>query len=121
MGYTNRQSQLMSVPPYVLGCIVTTGGFLSDRSKKRGPYMIFFCLVAIIGFVMLISTHKPHVQYIGTFLVVSGYVICVSYLPFVNDVKQNLPQRSFGCRMERKQHWRCYQASCWYCHAGRLR
>jgi cyanate permease len=76
MGYTNNQSQLMSVPPYVLGCVVTiTAGFLADRSKMRGPYMIAFCLVAIIGFVMLIATHEPHVQYIGTFLVVSGYVI----------------------------------------------
>jgi len=73
MGYTNNQSQLMSVPPYVLGCIVTiSAGFLADKSKKRGPYMMFFCLVAIAGFVMLISTHQPHVQYVGTFLVVSG-------------------------------------------------
>jgi len=73
MGYTNNQSQLMTVPPYVVGCFATiAGGFLADRSKKRGPYMIFFCIVAIIGFVMLISTSKPHVQYAGTFLVVSG-------------------------------------------------
>jgi len=73
MGYTNNQSQLMSVPPYVLGCVVTiTGGLLADKFKKRGPFMIAFCIVALIGFVMLISTHEPHVQYIGTFFVVSG-------------------------------------------------
>lgn len=73
MGYTNNQSQLMSVPPYVVGCVATiAGGFLADRSKIRGPYMIFFCIVAIVGFIMLISTTKPAVQYIGTFLVVSG-------------------------------------------------
>lgn len=68
----------MSVPPYVLGCIVTiTGGFLADRSKSRGPYMIFFCIVAIIGFTLLIASKQAHVQYAGTFFVVSGYVICV--------------------------------------------
>lgn len=65
----------MTVPPYVLGCFATiTGGYYADRAKKRGPSMIFFCLVAIVGFVMLISTEKPHVQYAGTFFVVSGYV-----------------------------------------------
>lgn len=36
--------------------------------------MIFFCIVAITGFIFLISTHNPHVQYAGTFLVVAGYV-----------------------------------------------
>ena len=75
MGYTNNQSQLMSVPPYVLGCLTTiTAGYLADRSKKRGPYMIFFCIVAIAGFILLISTHNPPVQYVGTFLAVSGFV-----------------------------------------------
>jgi len=73
MGYTNNQSQLMSVPPYVLGCIVTIGGgYAADRLRTRGPFMMGFCLVAIIGFVLLISTKNPHVQYLGTFLVVSG-------------------------------------------------
>jgi MFS family permease len=74
MGYTNNQSQLLTVPPYFLGCIVTIcGGFLADKYKKRGPYMMFFCVVAITGFVILISTRNPHLQYFGTFLVVSGY------------------------------------------------
>ncbi|KAF8157195.1 major facilitator superfamily domain-containing protein [Crassisporium funariophilum] len=73
MHYTNNQAQLMSVPPYVVGCIATiTAGYAADRSKKRGVYMMGFCLIAIIGFVMLISNDKPHVQYVGTFLAVSG-------------------------------------------------
>jgi len=63
----------MSVPPYVVGCIATiTGGALADRSQKRGPYMMFFCVVALAGFIMLISTKNPHVQYAGTFFIVSG-------------------------------------------------
>lgn len=35
--------------------------------------MIGFNIVAIIGFVMLISTDNPAVQYVGTFFAVSGY------------------------------------------------
>lgn len=74
MGYTNEKSQLMSVPPYVAGCIATiAGGYAADRAQKRGPFMMGFCLVAIIGFVLLISTHHAPVQYVGTFFAVCGY------------------------------------------------
>lgn len=73
MGYTNETSQLMSVPPYVVGCATTiTVGWLADRAKARGLFMITFTGVAIVGYVMLISTSKPAVQYVGTFLAVSG-------------------------------------------------
>ncbi|KAI5845126.1 major facilitator superfamily domain-containing protein [Morchella snyderi] len=73
MGYTNEQSQLMTVPPYVFACAATiTGGYLADKKGQRGVFMIFFCVLSIIGFTMLISTHNPHVQYLGTFLAAAG-------------------------------------------------
>ncbi|KAL7267001.1 hypothetical protein RUND412_010427 [Rhizina undulata] len=73
MGYSNNESQLMTVPPYVLACICTiTGGYLADRTKQRGIFMIGYCAIAIVGFVMLISTHRPAIQYLGTFLVAAG-------------------------------------------------
>ncbi|KAG2003105.1 high-affinity nicotinic acid transporter [Coprinopsis cinerea AmutBmut pab1-1] len=73
MGYTNEKSQLMSVPPYVAGCIATIlGGLFADRAKQRGLFMMGFCVIAIIGFVMLISSHSPAAQYVGTFFTVCG-------------------------------------------------
>lgn len=73
MGYTNNESQLMSVPPYVVACLCTiTGGYLADRTRKRGPFMIFFCVIALIGYAMLISTDAPKVQYAGVFFAASG-------------------------------------------------
>ncbi|KAG8751002.1 hypothetical protein FRC12_012648 [Ceratobasidium sp. 428] len=73
MGYTNEKSQLMTVPPYVAACICTiAAGKIADTHKKRGPYMIFFCLLAIAGFTMLISSQKPGIQYAGTFLAAMG-------------------------------------------------
>ncbi|KAF8544935.1 major facilitator superfamily domain-containing protein [Trichophaea hybrida] len=73
MGYTNEKSQLMTVPPYVAACICTIGaGYLADRQKKRGIYMICCCIVAIVGFAMLISSHKPHIQYAGVFFAACG-------------------------------------------------
>jgi nitrate/nitrite transporter NarK len=76
MGYSNEQSQLMTVPPNVEGCIATiAGGYMADRSKKRGVYMNLFCVIAILGIILLISTTRPHLQYAGTFFLVSGYVL----------------------------------------------
>ncbi|KAH9478028.1 putative transporter [Psilocybe cubensis] len=73
MGYSNNRSQLMSVPPYVVGCVATiSAGYFADKSKERGRYMMACCLVAIFGFVLLISTSNSHVQYAGTFFAVSG-------------------------------------------------
>ncbi|KAG9235966.1 major facilitator superfamily domain-containing protein [Amylocarpus encephaloides] len=71
--YSAEASQLLTVPPYVVACIFTIGaGWLADKTKQRGLYMIFFEFVAIIGFIMLASSGKAPVQYIGTFLATSG-------------------------------------------------
>jgi sugar phosphate permease len=73
MGYTASKSQLMSVPPYVVACLFTIGaGYAADKLKRRGVFMLGFELVAIAGFVMLICTSNPHVQYAGTFFAASG-------------------------------------------------
>ncbi|KAJ3506752.1 hypothetical protein NLJ89_g6693 [Agrocybe chaxingu] len=73
MGYTNNDSQLMSVPPYVAGCAATiASGYFADKTQRRGVFMMFHCIVAIAGFVMLVATDQPQVQYVGTFLAVAG-------------------------------------------------
>lgn len=71
--YSAETSQLLTVPPYAVACIFTIGaGFFADKHKQRGIYMMFFEVVAIIGFVMLICTDNATVQYIGTFFAASG-------------------------------------------------
>ncbi|KAF5355128.1 hypothetical protein D9756_005715 [Leucocoprinus leucothites] len=73
MGHSNVKSQLMSVPPYVFGCIVTIAvGYAADKSHTRGPFVIGCNLLAISGMVMLISTQNSIIQYIGTYLAVCG-------------------------------------------------
>lgn len=73
MGHANNTAQLMSVPPYVAACFATIlGGWLADRNKQRGVYMIFFCALSMIGFIMLLSTGKPQIQYLGTFFAAMG-------------------------------------------------
>jgi len=73
MGYTATRSQLMSVPPYVAGCIATVGsGWWADKAGHRGLFMICHNVLAIAGFIMLIATDKAGVQYFGTFCAVCG-------------------------------------------------
>ncbi|GES63963.1 major facilitator superfamily transporter [Aspergillus terreus] len=73
LGYTNETAQLMTVPPYVVACVFCIGGgFMADRQKRRGIYMICFNIVAIIGFVMLIASDNLAVKYAGTFFAAAG-------------------------------------------------
>ncbi|KAJ5038641.1 uncharacterized protein L3040_006322 [Drepanopeziza brunnea f. sp. 'multigermtubi'] len=73
MGYSDAMSQLLTVPPYVLGCIITVlGGYFSDKLNKRGIFLSIFSLTAIVGYILLLSTDIPGVQYTGTFLAASG-------------------------------------------------
>lgn len=73
MGYSNHQSQLLTIPPYVAACTITiAAGYATDRVKVRGPFMLGFCLVAMLGWVMLLASGKPAVQYTGTFFAAAG-------------------------------------------------
>ena len=73
MGYKDNKAQLMTVPPYVVACVFTiSGGFAADKFKQRGVFMIGFCLLAMMGMVMLIASRNIHVQYAGTFFAASG-------------------------------------------------
>ncbi|KXH52388.1 major facilitator superfamily transporter [Colletotrichum nymphaeae SA-01] len=63
----------MTVPPYIVACVCCiSGGWLADRHKQRGIYMIFFCLVAMTGFIMLLSSQSNGVKYAGCFFAASG-------------------------------------------------
>ena len=73
MGYTGTQGQLMSVPPYAAGAVCTVlVGVIADRTRQRGLCSMACSLVSITGFIMLISSANPRVQYAGTFLGAMG-------------------------------------------------
>ncbi|QPG94692.1 hypothetical protein C2857_006737 [Epichloe festucae Fl1] len=67
------KNQLLSVPPYAVAAVLTVAvGFWSDRSQKRGVFIMGSAAVATVGFVMLIASTNPAVQYAGTFLGAMG-------------------------------------------------
>lgn len=78
MGYSRINAQFLSVPPYVLACLVTIGiGFWADKKAQRGVFMMGCTCSAIIGWIMLISTTRTAVQYTGVFFACSGIFPCV--------------------------------------------
>ncbi|KAF4952159.1 hypothetical protein FGADI_6955 [Fusarium gaditjirri] len=73
MAFTDKKAivknQLLSVPPYALAAVVTICvGMYSDRLNKRGIFNLCAAPVGIAGFIMLIASTNPAVQYTGCFL-----------------------------------------------------
>ncbi|KAK0650014.1 major facilitator superfamily transporter [Cercophora newfieldiana] len=78
-GTTVVQTQLYSVPPYVAAALLTVAvGWLSDRTRTRGIYNVASSLVGSAGFVMLLASKNPGVQYAGTFIGAMGIYPCIS-------------------------------------------
>lgn len=73
LGYTSVKAQLLTVPPnmgaFFMVLLVT---WLSDKTRMGGPFMLFGCVIAIAGYIMLISTDHHLINYGGTFLVAAG-------------------------------------------------
>lgn len=73
LGYTPAQTQLLSIPPYVASFILTMAAAVyAERTKLRAPFVIASSTLAIVGFIILIVSHRPKVSYGGTILAVSG-------------------------------------------------
>jgi hypothetical protein len=78
-------------PPYVFGCIATVlSGYYSDKFGKRAVYVSCEFLlgfadhsrfltgeicIALVGYILLISSNVPAAQYIGTFLAACGVYV----------------------------------------------
>lgn len=84
------KNQLLSVPPYALAAAVTISvGFLSDRTKKRGFFIMACAPVGMAGFIMIMASHNPAVQYLGCFLGALGIypVIPITITWMANNIE----------------------------------
>jgi len=73
LGFTAAQAQLLTIPPFVCGCIATIGvGYLSDKYSMRGPFIIGSCFVALIGYIVLYTQSAPGAGYAGAVLAAVG-------------------------------------------------
>lgn len=94
LGYTEpKRAQLMTVPPYVVACFFcVSAGWLADKLRTRGVFMIGFQLTAyvivrhplalisgcankkqsMVGSIMLIASNSHAVKYAGCFFLATG-------------------------------------------------
>ncbi|KAI0692597.1 MFS general substrate transporter [Cerioporus squamosus] len=72
-GYNTTISQLLTVPPYVVGTItVISWGIWSDRIQTRSPFVFAGLSLCLIGFAINLSNAPIGAKYFGTFLIVTG-------------------------------------------------
>ncbi|KAF8555229.1 MFS general substrate transporter [Imleria badia] len=75
LGFKTWQAQLsvMSVPPNGVAALSVWGTvWLSSRMNVRAPFIITAGVVAIIGYIILISSTNPLVQYFSVHVVAAG-------------------------------------------------
>lgn len=73
IGYKGIQTQLYSVPPYVLSTALSLAiCYWSDATRMRGPFLIFSSLLSLIGYALYLGSKNPKVRYASLFFQVSG-------------------------------------------------
>ena len=73
LGYSAANAQLLSVPPFVAGCVSTIlVGIYSDVHKLRGPYVIAGAFVSLVGYIVLYTQTSAGASYVGAILAAVG-------------------------------------------------
>ncbi|KAG6837626.1 hypothetical protein H0H93_006147 [Arthromyces matolae] len=70
---TRKIDLQMTVPPYALAAIaIGLTVWISSRTNLRAPFIVGAAVFAIIGYIVLISTHTPGAQYVGVHFAAAG-------------------------------------------------
>lgn len=75
MGWTSLMAQVMSIPIYIVAAVITIGtAYLSDKMKHRFGFVIGGCLIATVGYVILLAQRSVPVggKYFALFAVTGG-------------------------------------------------
>ncbi|TDL17873.1 MFS general substrate transporter [Rickenella mellea] len=73
LGFQTWKAQLMTVPPNSLAAFSIWGTvYLSSKYNVRAPFIIGAAFVAIIGYIVLITTKHSGAQYAGVHLAAAG-------------------------------------------------
>ncbi|OOQ88616.1 MFS transporter [Penicillium brasilianum] len=73
LGYSAAQAQLLTVPPYAIATMMTVGvAVLSEKTRRRAPFIMGSSALACIGYIILLSQHRAGVSYVGTIFAAAG-------------------------------------------------
>jgi hypothetical protein len=73
LGFSAAGAQLLSIPPFVCGCIFTvTTGIYSDKLNSRGPFVLLGAAVSMVGYIIAYTTSKPGPGYAAAVIAACG-------------------------------------------------
>ncbi|KAJ3548320.1 hypothetical protein NMY22_g1302 [Coprinellus aureogranulatus] len=73
LGYTATGANLLSVPVYVWGCLMTCViGYLGDRTGRRCYINLTLFTVGLAAYIILVVSKSPGLSYFATYLAVSA-------------------------------------------------
>lgn len=73
LGFNRVDSLLLTVPPYILGVIVTVGNNLSADYFRNSSYHVMWPpTVAIVGYIIAITTLNTGARYLSMCLMIAG-------------------------------------------------
>ncbi|KIX01073.1 uncharacterized protein Z518_10139 [Rhinocladiella mackenziei CBS 650.93] len=76
--WSTAQTQALTVPCYALGAITyLIVAHISDRFQKRGLAAVTFCMISIVGYIILITDVSSGAHYFGCFMVAMGLYVAV--------------------------------------------
>lgn len=77
-GSSSAIVQVLTIPCYALGAIsYMAAARFSDWKQIRGPVVVVFGLISVVGYALLISDSSSGVHYAGCFLVAMGLYVVV--------------------------------------------
>jgi MFS family permease len=74
--------------------IATT--FVSDKTRKRGPWIAFMAVIAAVGFLVLATTTSTGVRYFAMFLTINIFVCVALILAWVSNNSGTDSKRAGG-------------------------
>ncbi|KAG8698531.1 hypothetical protein FRC08_005866 [Ceratobasidium sp. 394] len=73
MGYSTIQSQLHTVPPYLVASVFSIAiAYMSFRTGRRGVWLLLIVPLVITGLAILVGTSNANAKYAGIFLIAMG-------------------------------------------------
>lgn len=103
LGWTSIHAQVMSIPIFVFAMVCAlTCAIVSDKIRRRFPFIIGGCLFATIGYIILLNMHHVHVgvRYFALYTVVAGgYIAQPISLVWVSNNMSGHYKRSVSSAM----------------------
>ncbi|KAK0475665.1 major facilitator superfamily domain-containing protein [Armillaria luteobubalina] len=73
LGYTAARAQLMSVPPFAAAFVMSImTSYLCDRLHVRGLVCVITSIIALVGFIIFLTSSSAKTQYGSLFLSIPG-------------------------------------------------